>query len=437
VYGCRMCRRRRCCTRAKRRLLAPGRELPAFSIRYVALGPARPVAIRTAAFTFLPSIHRLNRTDPGHRLLSAAPTPMPRWWSSDSSNGASSPSVVTCHFCAQSYRLPAAGGNVAAPSSSKRSRLSDLPVLHQGSWSSFLCPACESWNLKDVRTGDFLDDSPLYSNASLNQASSSALPASAGHAASSSSSIFCRDCLTNQNLQVQLLAGYIPADALPQAEGILEARLAGYRASLDDRYPLVCAQCQTKVEDVIEERNWKAKARTVGGWLRKSAKMRTAPRAFSLEPSAAMPGSTPSAARNRIWQAKRAAWMTLYAGTTCSCSVPALFPRSEKTLENGTGPFPSSWPMSFRVLLVAVFGITSLFVSFWDPTYIERQSRGSEARIVGRKRWLVSTCTKSGISCTFTLTQDHNVRQHKAYYISCESVWSLPLHFLAMRLLRE
>ena len=176
---------------------------------------------------------------------------MPRWWSSDSSTDTSSPSTVTCHFCAQSYRLPAAGGNVAAPSSSKRSRLSDLPVLHQGSWSSFLCPACESWNLKDVRTGDFLDDSPLYSNASLNQASSSGRSASSGHAAPSSSSVFCRDCLTNQNLQVQLLAGYIPADAPPQAEEMLEARLAGYRASLDDRYPLVCAQCQSKVEDVI------------------------------------------------------------------------------------------------------------------------------------------------------------------------------------------
>ena len=316
---------------------------------------------------------------------------MPRWWSSEhSSNDAPSPSTVTCHFCAQSYRLPAAGNNVAAPSKRSRVASSDLPVLHQGSWSSFLCPACEAWNLRDVRTGDFVDDSPLYSNASLNQASSSALPAS-GNAASSSSSVFCRDCLTNQNLQVQLLAGYIPADPPPHVEQVLEARLEGYRASLDDRYPLVCAQCQSKVEDVIEERNWKAKARTVGGWLQKSAKLRAAPRASSHERSAASLSSKTSAARNRwLWQAKRAAWTSLYAGTACCCLCPALLLWSDRVPFLGAAPLPSSWPTHLRLLLIAVISISTLFVSFWDPTYIERQNRGSEVQIGGRNRWLVS-----------------------------------------------
>ena len=297
--------------------------------------------------------------------------------SSSSGSKSASPSTVACHFCGQRYGLRQAQAPTRKGKSVDRS--AGLPVIN-GSWSSFQCLSCESWNLRNPKTGEFVEDAQIYADPSLNPGPSTYRPRNGLQ--DKQDAVFCRDCLTNQNLQVQLLAGYIPASLPATEEERLIARLPAYQDSLDDRYPLVCPRCRARVESVIEERNWKAKARTVGGWLKKSA----------TRINAAQPDTRAKVSANHqiwLWRLKGIAWRTLYLATACVVPVASLDTGTTllHTLENSI-PYPSR---SQQPMLVILFAMLSLFISFWNPVYREEVRRGDTARTVGKQRWLVSS----------------------------------------------
>jgi len=121
--------------------------------------------------------------------------------------------VVECHFCSQKSRLQSHKGKAAV-----RDR---LPII-TGSVNHFLCPYCESWNIKNPSTGEFVDNVQAAHNAA-------APPVTAWRRASGfDETPFCHNCITNQQLQVQLIAGYLPTDVTPQEErNLLESLRIG------------------------------------------------------------------------------------------------------------------------------------------------------------------------------------------------------------------
>lgn len=290
-------------------------------------------------------------------------------------------STVVCHFCGQQYALQQqqqVDRNFRKGKGKSVDRGGLLQVV-SGSWSSFQCPSCESWNLRDPRTGEFVDDAQIYGDPALNAGPSSLRTTS--NFKQTQDAVFCRDCLTNQNLQVQLLAGYLPASAPESEEARLLARLPAYRDSLDDRYPLACARCQGRVESVIEERNWKAKARTVGGWLKKSAGI------VNAQPNLA----SASIARSHhiwLWRLKGVAWKTLYLATASIAALERLQPYIPRKYAQHVPVILKT--RQLRLGLGSTFAFLSLFISFWNPAYRERLRRGSAGRTIGKQRWLVS-----------------------------------------------
>ena len=74
---------------------------------------------------------------------------------------------------------------------------------------------------------------------------------------STSSSIFCSTCLTNQHLVRENLAAYEPPGHLSKPKQ--DQAEAEYRAGLERRYPEVCSHCVAKARETIKARNHMAK----------------------------------------------------------------------------------------------------------------------------------------------------------------------------------
>lgn len=102
--------------------------------------------------------------------------------------------------------------------------------------SAFRCEACQCWNVRDKR-GTIVSDLPAMHNSALNndnfalrgnstagvlltigKPSSSRLPSTA-------SSPFCRDCITNQTLVMNLLGNYLPDESVRSFFGLTENRI--------------------------------------------------------------------------------------------------------------------------------------------------------------------------------------------------------------------
>lgn len=292
---------------------------------------------------------------------------MLRW-----AGSSASADVVECHFCTQKSRLQSHKGKAVVRD--------QLPII-TGSVHHFLCPYCESWNIKNPATGEFVDNVQA-----VHEGAPPTVTALRNKRASRlEETPFCHNCLTNQQLQVQLIAGYLPSDVTSKEENELLNRLPRYKESLDARYPIVCPNCHGQVDDIIKERNWKAKARTVGGWLKNSGRLArdTATSTMLLDKEDLQ---TPS--RLWLWQLKGTCWKILYASTAMAMAVEAG-PASYGSFMRGKGPTTylkhiAKFPWQFLLPTI------TLFFSFWDPTYRDRLLRGGRLDIVGKRRWFVS-----------------------------------------------
>ena len=70
--------------------------------------------------------------------------------------------------------------------------------------------------------------------------------------------IFCKRCINNQHLVTQSLANYLPLRSDPRYDEF-EANFPIYRKSLEERYPQVCAECEPRVRDRIQQSGYFAK----------------------------------------------------------------------------------------------------------------------------------------------------------------------------------
>lgn len=286
-------------------------------------------------------------------------------------------SVVECHFCTQKSRLQLHKGKAAVRD--------HLPII-TGSVHHFLCPYCESWNIKNPTTGEFIDNvQAVHSDVSP--------PVTAlrnKRALRMDESPFCHNCRTNQQLQVQLIAGYLPVETTSREEDELLARLPAYKQSLDARYPVLCPNCQERVDDIIKERNWKAKARTVGGWLKNSARLA---RDTTLSTAAPVGEELDTPTRLWLWRLKGTCWKLLYTSTALSAAILPHFKAYGLLNDLKLSTFHlatfANLPWRIRVPLVTIF------FSFWDPTYRDRLLRNDRVEIRGKSTWLVGSATEN------------------------------------------
>lgn len=310
----------------------------------------------------------LERFDIRPTRTSCIPRHMLRW-----SGSSKEADIVECYFCSQKSRLQSHKGKAAVRD--------HIPII-TGSINHFCCPYCESWNIKNPNTGEYADNVQSIHNASSppvavrRQRQSSQLQESP----------FCHNCMTNQQLQIQLLAGFLPSQTTPHEEAELLNRLPAYKDSLDARYPLVCPHCQGRIEEIIKERNWKAKARTVGGWLKNSARLAKDSVASDISGEKSYADARP---RLWLWRLKGTCWKLLYASTAVAtlASVHLSLPLV----------LQQRWSLVFhlpgwlrRLPWRAFLTCGTIFFSFWDPSYKERFLRGGRVTVRGRTRWIVS-----------------------------------------------
>ncbi|KAI9758824.1 MAG: hypothetical protein M1835_000527, partial [Candelina submexicana] len=115
------------------------------------------------------------------------------------------------------------------------------------------CEKCEAINYLD-ENGEITD--PPASEAATPVQYAHTIPRAASPAPDET--LFCPTCLQNQHFLTQSLASYLPPPTDPDY-ATYEASYPEYRASLEKRYPQVCAQCEPRVRAKIRASGYLAK----------------------------------------------------------------------------------------------------------------------------------------------------------------------------------
>ncbi|KAI8461865.1 hypothetical protein BY996DRAFT_2644148 [Phakopsora pachyrhizi] len=181
-------------------------------------------------------------------------------------------------------------------SNSRRRRI-DKSCHFCGASTSKDC-RCGGWSRKD-QFGKLLDYLPEMSDVSLNpipispdrsfhnQISPKPSPSdsdrkpirSSEEKPDQSDSPFCRTCRTNQMLQLNLLANYLPDDDTDQtmteplnsssSSRDLMRDLPRYKKRLESRYPVVCPGCSKRVTKIIKDKDYRLKAQSFSDSIKK------------------------------------------------------------------------------------------------------------------------------------------------------------------------
>ncbi|GAA5880615.1 hypothetical protein JCM16303_004282 [Sporobolomyces ruberrimus] len=185
--------------------------------------------------------------------------------------------TVTCFYCNTTLPL--------VPVDPKGKHRQVEGHFARGTKHDFDCSVCGCMNERDDN-GQIVSTRAAFYDPALNGESFSKRGSSTSRnslASSSSSSSrfstlppFCRQCLSNQSLQIHLISSYPSStssdDEAEEEEGEPDAfpPLPDYKAALDRRYPLVCTNCKGRVEEIVRERDYKVKTSILGGRLRET-----------------------------------------------------------------------------------------------------------------------------------------------------------------------
>ncbi|KAJ2455741.1 hypothetical protein EV183_000588 [Coemansia sp. RSA 2336] len=138
-------------------------------------------------------------------------------------------STVTCWFCNEKTRLPRSS-------------------FDRDTKNNWHCNVCENQNILDHH-GDIVDslpemycESPIAPRAHLPEYDT---PFNSPHS-------FCPSCQRNQEMVCKLLSAYLPDESDPEYEERFR-NADEYTESLKRRYPVVCQQCQIKVDQKLQQ----------------------------------------------------------------------------------------------------------------------------------------------------------------------------------------
>ncbi|KAJ3550294.1 hypothetical protein NMY22_g569 [Coprinellus aureogranulatus] len=174
---------------------------------------------------------------------------------------------------------------------------------------------------------------------------------------------FCRNCRTNQQLLIGLLANYLPAQDTPEYEQRLRD-YPRYKATIEARYPPVCEACQPAVDEEIQRKEQMARRKALGHWLKagKDRKLRASDGPQTKEKVIV---------KTLWWKVRGALWG--------ACSA-AMFRRQ---------PFSS---IPYLTPVLPIFVLTSLLWAVWDPTYLTIQksvAQGRDVRVHGKRNYII------------------------------------------------
>ncbi|KAH8880055.1 hypothetical protein GQ53DRAFT_813522 [Thozetella sp. PMI_491] len=152
---------------------------------------------------------------------------------------------------------------------------------------NFDCPSCEATNYLD-ENGEITDPPVATTSAFQPTAVQYAVPqALAPAAVASSNDVFCDTCIKNQRLFTASLAQYLPdPDAPDYAE--LEKKYYKFRRSAEERYPQICARCEPRVRERMEQAAYTAKTDTLRRMINRSRKTQHASTRTGLDYAAAL-----------------------------------------------------------------------------------------------------------------------------------------------------
>ncbi|GAA5963790.1 hypothetical protein JCM21900_000041, partial [Sporobolomyces salmonicolor] len=299
------------------------------------------------------------------------------WWSSSSR--------VDCFYCNSTLSLipPAPSTSI----SKGKQRAVDGPVA-VGQRQSFWCGVCGIVNRRD-QNGEIVSDEAAFFDSSLNDHSFARRGTpSRQHLPSpfpsASTTPFCRQCLSNQALQIHLLSSY-PSSSSSEDEDDSFPPLEAYRASLDARYPLVCPACAPQIEGTIRERDYRVKTQALGWRLRET--QRAKEREERLSEQARKTAGKRWFWEGVAWKARGVAWAATNGLAVLFCCgalvEPAFFSRgsSFRTLDR-----IRDIPFSMLSTLL------STLWTYWDPTWARARAdraRGRTVIVEGRKVYLL------------------------------------------------
>lgn len=192
----------------------------------------------------------------------------------------------------------------------------------------------------------------------------------------------CPTCTSHATLHSNLLAAYLP----PLSSSGYTTALANeqaYRERLDERYPLVCARCETHVDEALRKAAYRSRTAVLSGFLRPSTASRLASSPDRREPDGTDGAHASALALRVVWQAKRALWLgslALSLTVALSRASPSLLPLARSSSPpplpslRSTDIHPAYLPSRAASALpsptvLLALQLASLVWIFWDPTW--------------------------------------------------------------------
>ncbi|WVQ70709.1 hypothetical protein IAR50_000231 [Cryptococcus sp. DSM 104548] len=289
------------------------------------------------------------------------------------------PAPVECFFCLSTTILPSHLG--AAPSSASGTGIA--PVGTRWNWQ---CERCNCWNIRDA-SGEMISDLPAMHNSNYNagsfslraQPSSSHLPSMPSPATSP----FCRSCLANQTLIINMLANYLPDDDDPTYPQ-LSAGLPAYVQSLHSRYPPVCPNCQPGVDVILQKADQKAQMEAWGSALNRGRRQGGG----DIDADTGVENGAWDVGKGDvlIWTVRGLLWQL---GLVQSWGQGVLLATStyEYSRECLDRSVPFAPRLSFASFMMSFHLVSILWIA-WDPSWFRRMRRRDRTKVVGRDIWV-------------------------------------------------
>lgn len=198
---------------------------------------------------------------------------------------------------------------------------------------------------------------------------------------SPSAGIFCSTCLKNQYLFTASLAQYFPDDPEHPDYAKLEKNYYTFRRGLEQRYPQICADCEPKVLDRLQQAKYTAQTDHLRRMIDRSRKDRTITRKSPLDFA--------GIAGQYLWTAGFVLEYFLHACSMCDLLMASMSTQDE--------PLPGVFYVlrSLRTFLIVLpsidrlrtWSLTATALSVWWNPRFTQTVRGFTKHLIGLSTW--------------------------------------------------
>jgi hypothetical protein len=253
---------------------------------------------------------------------------------------------------------------------------------NDGKIHRFDCTNCEATNYLD-KDGQITD--PPVATDTVATPAKFAVSRTQSPPSSPTGAIFCDTCLTNQHLLRASLAQYLPEPDDPEYEQ-REKDFYRFRNAQEKRYPQICATCEPKVRERLEQAAYTAKTDVLRRMIDRSAGTRNQ--------------STPGSLLNVFGAAGRFLWTLGLVMQLCwhVSVLETLFLESDEVIQTNDDKRFIANILSFAGPLLGVLPaadtlarwstLTTVLSVWWNPRFAQ-VFRGFTRHINGISRWYI------------------------------------------------